>query len=235
MEEERVRFYLQEVYRRLYNAYGPQGWWPGDGAFEVCIGAILTQAASWNNVERAMDNLKMAGVLSPAGLRALPLEELAHLLRPSGYFTVKARKVKAFVEHLSRYNDDLEAFFGKETTVLREELLGIYGIGEETADDILLYAAGKPVFVVDAYTIRIFQRLGLIGERATYRQVQSIFMNHLPPDVPTYNEYHALLVRLGKEVCRKREPLCGACPLLGLCPSGQRACCQTTPPGAQEG
>lgn len=235
MGDAEITALLQEVYRLLYKSYGPQGWWPGDGAFEVCIGAILTQAASWNNVERALNNLKRAGVLSPAALRALPLEELARLLRPSGYFTVKARKVKAFVEHLARYGDDLHAFFAQEATALREELLGIYGVGEETADDILLYAAGKPVFVVDAYTIRIFQRLGLVGERATYRQVQRLFMEHLPADVPTFNEYHALLVRLGKEVCRKREPRCRVCPLLGLCPTGQRASREPPPSLEQKG
>ncbi|GBD11391.1 Endonuclease III [bacterium HR23] len=186
----------------------------------MCIGAILTQSASWRNVERALANLKRAGAFSPSALRAMPLEQLAHLLRPSGYFTVKARKVKAFVEHLARYNDDLNALFAQETHTLREELLGIYGIGEETADDILLYAAGKPVFVVDAYTIRIFHRLGIVGSKARYREVQRLFLEHLPPDVRTFNEYHALLVRLGKEVCRKRQPLCGACPLRDLCPIG---------------
>ncbi|MCS7207200.1 MAG: endonuclease III domain-containing protein [Dehalococcoidia bacterium] len=235
MGTDTLRRLVEEVYQRLYRAYGPQGWWPGDGALEVCIGAILTQAAAWRNVERALGNLKRVGALSPAALRALPLEELARLVRPSGYFTVKARKVKAFVEHLARYNDDLEAFFAQDTQALRAELLGIYGIGEETADDILLYAAGKPVFVVDAYTIRIFQRLGVVGERARYGEVQRLFMEHMPADVVTFQEYHALLVRLGKEVCRKRAPRCGVCPLLDLCPTGRRSLASVTPVSLQSG
>ena len=151
---------LMDVYHRLYQRYGPQHWWPGDGAFEVIIGAILTQSASWTNVDKALDNLKAQGLLEPAALRAVPLDELASLIRPSVYFNAKALKIKAFVEYLGeRYNDDLEALFQRDVHILRPELLSIYGIGEETADDILLYAAGKPVFVMDAYTRRILDRL----------------------------------------------------------------------------
>jgi endonuclease-3 related protein len=221
MGDERVRAFLEEAYRRLYAAYGPQGWWPGEGTFDVCIGAILTQATTWRNAEKALAHLKRAGVLTPAALRALPDEVLASLIRPSVYFTAKARKVKAFVTHLARYGDDLPSFFAKDTATLREELLGIYGVGRETADAILLYAAGRPVFVVDAYTVRILRRWGLVGGRASYDAVQRLFMENLPHDVGVFNEYHALLVRLGKEVCRKREPRCPCCPLVSLCPTGK--------------
>ena len=211
---------MQAVYRRLYQRYGPQHWWPGESRFEVIIGAILTQSAAWGNVERALQNLKAAGVFSAPALRRIGQEELAHLIRPTVYFNVKARKVKAFVNHLVRYDDDLDAFFGQETEELRRELLSIYGIGEETADDILLYAAYKPVFVIDAYTRRILGRLELRPHRSTYSGYQELFHRNLPPDTQLYNEYHALLDRHGVEVCRTR-PLCAQCCLLELCPTGQ--------------
>ena len=151
---------LTDIYDRLLRRYGPQRWWPGDSAFEVIIGAILTQSAAWTNVDKALDNLKANGLMEPTTLRAIPLEELAALIRPSVYFNAKARKLKAFVEHLGdHYDDDLEAMFRRDLQDLRPELLAIYGIGEETADDILLYAANKPVFVMDAYTRRILDRL----------------------------------------------------------------------------
>lgn len=212
---------LQEVYRCLSNRYGPRHWWPGDGPFEVCIGAILTQAAAWPNVEKAIANLKAARAFSPQGLRSLTHEELARLVYPCVYFNVKARKLKAFVEHLGRhYNDDLGVMLSKEAAALRQELLSIYGIGEETADDILLYAAGKPSFVIDAYTRRILGRLGLAPEKDSYRAYQALFHEHLTTDAQLYNEYHALLDHLGKEVCRK-EPLCEQCCLLEVCPTGK--------------
>ncbi|MBI4234563.1 MAG: endonuclease III domain-containing protein [Chloroflexi bacterium] len=221
MEKGGLRARLQEVYDHLYGAYGPQGWWPAETPFEVCIGAILTQSAAWGNVEKALVNLKAAGVFSPSALRATPLERLAELVHPSGYFNAKARKIRAFAEHLgSRYQDDLDAMLAQDTAPLRQELLGIFGIGEETADDILLYAAGKPVFVVDAYTRRITQRLGLTPDTDSYDGFQKLFMRPLPPDPRLFNEYHALLVRHGKEVCRK-EPLCQRCCLLELCRDGQ--------------
>jgi endonuclease-3 related protein len=231
---------LLEVYRRLLRRYGPQGWWPGDGAFEVCVGAILTQNTAWGNVEKAMPRLTEAGVLSVGGLHWLPEAELAELIRSSGYFNTKARKLKAFVGHLyERYHGDLAALLARRPTeALREELLSIHGIGEETADDILLYAAGRPSFVVDAYTRRIVDRLGLRPsvvhpeparpelvegrrrQRDTYQAYRTLFMDALPADTALYNEYHALLVRLGKEVCRKQEPYCGGCPLQGVCETG---------------
>lgn len=216
-----TRARLREVYRRLHEAYGSQHWWPGETPFEVCIGAILTQAASWANVEKGLANLKNAGVFSAKALRETPNEVLARLLYPCGYYNTKARKVKAFVEHLGvRYADDLAAFLARPPEALRGELLGIHGIGEETADDIVLYAAGQPSFVVDAYTRRIFSRLGMADETWPYGRLRALFMDALPRDTALFNEYHALIVRHGKERCRKREPLCGGCALVTLCAFG---------------
>ena len=218
--ELRIARRLLQVIRRLHRFYGPQGWWPGDSPFEVIIGAILTQSASWANVEKALGNLKEAGVLSAAALRSLPLERLAQLIYPSGYYNAKAAKIRAFVSYLALYGDDLRPFFQQELAPLRRELLGIHGIGEETADSIILYAAGKPSFVIDAYTRRIFARLGLAPTQRSYRAFQALFNHHLPADTQLFNEYHALLVRHGKALCRKR-PLCLQCPLLPLCPTGK--------------
>ena len=211
---------LLDIYRRLLDSHGPQHWWPGDSPFEVMVGAILTQAAAWTNVEKAIANLKDAGALSPNALRAMPAEELASLLYPVGYYNSKAKKLKALVEYLGdRYDDDLDAMTRVDALTLRTELLGVYGIGEETADDILVYAGGKPAFVIDAYTRRICARLGLSTERASYGELQRLFVDHLPPDVQLFNEYHALLDRHGKEICKK-EPLCRGCVLQDICAYG---------------
>ncbi len=213
---------LMDVYHRLLVRYGPQSWWPGDSAFEVIVGAILTQSAAWTGVARAIDNLKAAGMLSPAALRAVPIEELAVLIRPSVYFNAKSRKLRAFVEHLGEHHDDdLDAMFRQDVDTLRRELLSIHGIGEETADDILLYAAGKPVFVIDAYTRRIMGRLGITPQVDRYGAYQSMFMDNLPRDEALFNEYHALLDRHGVEACRKRAPQCASCCLLAVCPTGE--------------
>lgn len=214
---------LLDIYGRLFRRYGPQHWWPADGAFEVVIGAILTQSASWDNVDKALANLKARGLLEPAALRAVAQEELATLIMPSVYFNAKARKVKAFLQHLwEHYNGDLEALLERDAHHLREELLSIYGIGEETADDIVLYAANKPVFVIDAYTRRILGRLGLNTTRNAYGSYQAIFMENLPHAAALFNEYHALLDRHGWEACRKSRPACGECCLLDICPTGAR-------------
>ena len=216
---ESLKNRLLDIYGRLYSRYGPQYWWPGDGAFEVIIGAILTQAASWDNVDKALANLKAQGLLEPAALRAVDQEELAGLIRPSVYFNAKAQKVKAFIQHLGEhYNDDLGALLEKDAHHLRQELLSIYGIGEETADDIVLYAANKPIFVIDAYTRRILGRLGLDPTRDTYGSYQAIFMENLSHDANLFNEYHALLDRHGLETCRKGRPACAGCCLLDICP-----------------
>jgi len=208
------------VYDLLLETFGPQHWWPGDSPFEMITGAILTQSAAWTNVEKAIGNLKRASALSPAALRDLPLEELAQLIYPSGYYNAKAAKIKAFVQHLAVYEDDLGRLFATDVPSLRRELLGIHGVGEETADSIILYAAGKPSFVIDAYTRRIFRRLGIAGEADTYGAYRSMFQGHLPADPSLYNEYHALLVKLGKEICQPK-PRCGLCPLHGICPAGK--------------
>lgn len=216
--ESQLRERLWAVYQRLLVCYGPQHWWPGDTPFEVIIGAILTQSAAWGNVEKAINNLKGAGILNPAALRAVSQEDLSRLVYPSGYFNTKAHKIKAFVHYLGeRYHDSLEALFRAEADTLRRELLSVYGIGEETADSILLYAGGKPVFVVDAYTRRILQRLGLAPQQETYAAYQALFRENLPADAGLFNEYHALLVRHGKERCRRRQPATEGCPLRDLC------------------
>jgi endonuclease-3 related protein len=209
------------IYQRLLARYGPQHWWPGDSPFEVIVGAILTQSAAWGNVEKALANLKGEGVLSPQGLYHLPEDRLAQLIYPSGYYNAKARKLKAFVGHLVEvYQGDLDRLLARDVAALRPELLALHGIGQETADSILLYAGAKPVFVIDAYTRRSAARLGLAPAQVSYAALQALFMESLPPQVPVFNEYHALLVRLGKEACRKL-PRCPVCPLLELCPTGQ--------------
>ena len=212
--------HLLEVYQRLHQRYGPQRWWPGEGPFETILGAILTQNTSWGNVERALSNLKAAQAMSPQRLRELPLDVLANLIRPSGYFNTKARKLKAFARHLGeRHNDDLGALLAQEPEALRRELLSIYGIGEETADDIILYAAKLPSFVIDSYTRRILLRLGVVPDRDRYSAFQALFHENLYPDTEMFNEYHALLDRHAKETCQ-RPPLCVKCCLLTLCPTG---------------
>ena len=222
---------LPEVFDRLYRQYGPQHWWPGDSPLEVILGAILTQFTAWTNVEKALTNLKNAGVMSIEALRDIPGECLAVLLRPSGTFNTKARKVKALINYLSEnHGGDLGSLLSREPAVLRRELLSIYGIGEETADDILIYAAGAPFFVIDAYTRRIVQRLGLAPEQQSYHAYQNLFHRHLPRDATLYNEYHALLDRHAKETCRVR-PLCAGCCLVELCPTGQSAYVDTSPGG----
>jgi endonuclease III related protein len=211
--KDRRHSLLTDIYQCLFQFYGPQRWWPAKTPFEVIVGAILTQSAAWSNVEKGIENLRQAGKLSPEALRELPQDELATLIYSCGYYNAKARKLKAFVEWLGDNNDDsLEKLFRQDIVTLRPQLLGIYGIGEETADSILLYAGNKPVFVIDAYTRRIIDRLGLSPEEKRYADYQSLFMQNLPADAALYNEYHALLVKLAKETCRP-QPACGQCCL----------------------
>jgi endonuclease-3 related protein len=210
-----IKEVLLEIYRRLLSAYGPQGWWPGDSAFEVAVGAILTQATNWKNAARAIANLKRAGALSPEGLWRLPAAEIAELIRPAGYFNQKAKRLRAFLE-LVREHDGLEGLFSLPIEELRERLLAVPGIGPETADSIVLYAAEKPSFVIDAYTRRILSRLGLIQGDEGYAELKRLFEENLPRDTGLYKEYHALLVRHGKVHCRAR-PRCGGCPLGDMC------------------
>ena len=218
-----MRQQLRDVYQRLLRRYGPQHWWPGDSWFEVMVGAVLTQAAAWTNVEMAIASLKAAGALSPEAIRAIDEKELARLVYSSGYYNAKARKLKALAQFIGRrYDDDVEAMRDRDTETLREELLGVHGIGEETADDILLFALGRPVFIIDGYTRRLFYRLRLAPERAPYSSYQSIFTDSLPADPDLFNEYHALIVHHAARVCRKR-PQCEGCCLLEVCPTGSEA------------
>ncbi len=208
---------LLEIFERLFRRYGPRHWWPAETPFEVCVGAILTQNTSWVNVEKAIANLKRAKLLSPRALRDIPVERLAEVIRPAGFFNVKAKRLKGFIDWLFTCCDgSLERLFAGEWRSLREELLAVPGIGPETCDAILLYAGGKPSFVVDAYTRRLFAGLGLIREGAGYEELRSLFMENLPADPVLFNEYHALIVEHGKEHCRKR-PRCAGCSLHMLC------------------
>jgi endonuclease III related protein len=212
---------LMQIYQRLFDAFGPQHWWPGDGRFEMIVGAILVQNTSWENVKKALDNLRDADLMEPKALYAVPLEELEELIRPAGYFRVKAKRLRSMVQFLvERYDGSLDAAFGADVGTLREELLSVHGVGPETADSILLYAGGLPIFVVDRYTHRIIARHGWIGFDADYFTVQDYFQSGLPDDAPLFNEYHALLVHLGKHFCRKSNPNCTECPLAEMLPPG---------------
>ena len=215
------RALIAGVFDRLLAAYGPQGWWPADSPFEMIVGAILVQAVAWRNVEGTMAKLKEAGALSPAALRRIPEPELAHLCYSCGYHNAKARKLKAFAERLGEHGDDLGAWLAGPTEAVREDLLSIHGVGPETADSILLYAAGKPAFVIDAMTRRIVDRLGVSLAGRAYADYQRLFEANLPPDAAVYNEYHALLVALAKRHCVKREPRCGGCRVADLCATGR--------------
>jgi endonuclease III related protein len=206
------------VYRLLLRRFGHSGWWPGDTPFEVCLGAILTQNTAWTNVEKALARVRAAGRLSFDGLRGLPRGRLEALLRPSGTYRIKARRVRAFLSFIeSRHGGRVEAMASCEPRVLRRQLLEVDGIGPETADSIALYAAGHPLFVVDAYTRRVFGRLGLLRGGEPYDVVQRFFHRRLPSDPGLFNDYHAQIVRLAKEHCRT-VPRCPSCPLEEVCP-----------------
>jgi endonuclease-3 related protein len=215
---------LREAYRRLRRHFGHQHWWPGDTPFEVCVGAILTQNTSWSNVERAIANLKRADVLDPSRLHAVPPQQLAEMLRPTGYFNVKARRLRAFLAVLVEdFGADLHALFVGDTPAVRTRLLAIKGIGPETADSMLLYAGGHLSFVVDAYTRRIFSRHGWCAADASYDDLQHLCtasLNQPPPGrrLDYWQDYHAQLVIVGKDFCRARKPRCEACPLRALLP-----------------
>jgi len=204
---------LLEMFQRLLSHFGPQNWWPADTPLEVMIGAILTQNTSWTNVEKAISNLKEKGLISLERLLSLPAKDLAEIIRPAGYYNIKTKRLKNLLTFIAgQYDGDLVRFFNQETDVIREGLLSVNGVGHETADSIVLYAANRPLFVVDAYTHRIMSRHELAPEEATYHDIQSLFMDHLPEDVSLYNEFHALMVLTGKDYCR-RNPLCRDCPL----------------------
>ncbi len=215
---------LQDIYARLYSHFGPQHWWPQhNGAFEIILGAILTQNTAWTNVEKALANLKRAGLLNPSRLHRSRGSRIARLVRPSGYFNLKAKKLQAFTRFLfDKHRGSLRHLLALDADKLRAELLAVYGIGAETADSIILYAAHKPIFVVDAYTRRVFARLGIAThENASYAEWQLLFHANLPRDVQMFNEYHALVVALGKKVCKKSKPSCAECPLREICPTAK--------------
>ena len=212
---------LMQVYQRLLDAFGPQHWWPAQSPFEVLVGAVLVQNTNWQNVEKAIDNLRQADLLEPHALYAVPPEELEPLIRPAGYFRLKAGRLRNLLQFLvERYDGSLAAMFRTDPATLRAELLAIRGIGPETADSILLYAGGLPIFVVDTYTHRVFARHGWIGFDADYHAIQDYFHGGLPDDAALYNEYHALLVHLGKHYCHKSQPNCRDCPLADMLPAG---------------
>ncbi len=219
MDNQSVSQTLLNIYHQLMTRYGPQYWWPAKEPFEIIVGAILTQSAAWGNVEKAIANLKSAGALSPEALRRLALNDVATLVHPCGYYNAKALRLKSFAYWLGEhFNDNLSKLFASDINYLRQLLLSVHGIGQETADSIILYAANKPIFVIDAYTRRITNRIGLAPDSNSYSAYQSLFMNNLPADVKLFNEYHALLVCLAKDVCRK-HPLCQQCCLNNICQS----------------
>lgn len=208
--------YLQNMYEVLEEHFGNLYWWPGETPFEIAVGAILTQNTNWKNVERAIGQLKSQGILSPEALLKANDDRVAELIRPSGYYNVKTKRLKAFLYFLEReYAGSMDRMFEADLRTLRKKLLRIYGIGEETADSILLYAGNKPIFVVDGYTRRILERHGLIDKDWSYGQIQELYMSHLPESTNLYNQYHALLVMTGKHFCKK-TPLCIDCPLQNM-------------------
>ena len=204
---------LLTIYDTLLGFFGEQGWWPADTPFEVVVGAVLTQNTAWRNVERAIENLKGEALLTPMGLQGVDESRLAELIRPAGYYNVKARRLKNLIEFLAgEYGGDLSKIFTEPLATLRGKLLAVKGIGPETADSILLYAGEKPIFVIDAYTRRILSRHGMIADEASYGDIQDLFMRNLPQNVALYKEYHALFVQLAKTFC-KTTSHCAGCPL----------------------
>ncbi|GAU09933.1 endonuclease III domain-containing protein [Desulfoplanes formicivorans] len=205
---------LMNMYGAMLDKLGPSHWWPGETPFEIAVGAILTQNTNWSNVAKAIANLKHAGVMDAATMYALSLEELAEMIRPAGYYRLKSKRLHhflAFLRSSCRFNMDL--LRSRDMDQLRSALLGVHGIGPETADSILLYALEQPTFVVDAYTARICHRHGLVPEEISHEELRAFFMDVLTPDIRLFNEFHALLVRVGKDWCKKSKPLCASCPL----------------------
>lgn len=204
---------LMEMYHLMLNHFGPQHWWPAADALEMMVGAILTQNTSWKNVEKAIKNLKKRSILNIRALHSISVPELAEEIRPAGYFNIKAARLKNLINFIvERYNGDVSMLLTEKTDILREGLLSIRGVGSETADSILLYAVGRPIFVIDSYTHRILNRHGLADDQASYHELQELFMDNLAEDTGLFNEFHALIVGIGKQYCR-RKPLCGKCPL----------------------
>jgi endonuclease-3 related protein len=197
----------------LLEYFGPQHWWPGDTDLEILIGAVLTQNTNWNNVEKAIYNLKTANLISLCELHSIPISALADMIRPAGYYNVKAKRLKNLINFIAdKYKLDISLLQEEDTMTIRKGLLSVNGIGPETADSILLYVVNRPVFVIDAYTHRIMSRHGMIADQVTYQELQDLFQDNLSEDTALYNEFHALMVKTGKEYCKKR-PYCEECPL----------------------
>lgn len=211
--------FLYNIYNKLYEFWGPQHWWPAETKFEMVIGAILAQNISWNSVEKAICNLKRASILSIEGILQTSDEKLAELIKPAGYYNQKTKRLKEFCNFLKReFNSDLEKLFALDISSLRQILLSQKGIGFETADSIILYGAEKPIFVVDSYTKRFFYRLGLIeSEKISYNDLQAIIMANLTPQTKFFNEFHALIVKHCKEICKSKKPICNKCCLRSIC------------------
>jgi len=206
--------FVRKAYRILLKELGPQNWWPAQTKWEVVIGVILTQNTNWKNVERAIENLNSKGLIDIEKLANASLKDISEAIRPSGYYNQKAKKLKHISTYIKeKYNGNLENFYDKSLEGLRCELISIWGIGKESADSIILYSAEKPIFVVDTYTLRILKRHNVIDENTGYDEVQSLFMESLDKDVNVYNEYHALLVNIGKNYCTKNKPNCELCVL----------------------
>lgn len=203
-----------DIYRLLFSHYGPQRWWPADSFLEMLVGAVLTQNTNWKNVEKALESLKQAEMLSLEALSAVSMDELAQLIRPAGYYNLKSKRLKNLLQLIAdEYGGDLQKLQDDDLQSSRKKLLGVKGIGEETADSILLYGCSHPIFVIDTYTHRVFSRHNLVEEESTYADMQQSFMDSLPSNAQLFNEYHALIVRTAKDYCRKSKPLCDACPL----------------------
>jgi len=205
---------FHEIYHKLYQTFGPQHWWPGKTPLEIAIGAILTQNTNWGNVEKAIDNLKKQNALSARVIHKMPVRLLSELIRPTGYFNIKAKRLKSFIDFLMNdYHGSMKKMKNEYLYLLREKLLSINGIGPETADSIILYALEKPVFVIDTYTKRVLSRHEIMNHEKSYDEFQELFYSALEKDVKLFNEYHALFVRVGKTFCKKKKPLCELCPL----------------------
>ncbi|GAB4114936.1 MAG: endonuclease III domain-containing protein [Candidatus Caldatribacteriota bacterium] len=212
--KKQIQNLLLKIYQSLYDYFGPLNWWPGDTTWEIVVGAVLTQNTNWNNVVKAIQNLKRENLLKPDALYKVEENRLADLIKPSGYYNIKTKRLKNLVNFVfDEYQGSEDLMFKEESVILREKLLSIKGIGPETADSILLYAGNKPFFVVDAYTRRIFSRHKLIPKGATYKQIQDFFSLNLEPEVALFNEFHAQIVMLGKTVCKNNQPNCVVCPL----------------------
>ena len=209
---------IETLYEAMLSALGPSYWWPGESPLEIAVGAVLTQNTNWSNVEKAMDRLKQSRLLDCEALSNVSLAELSEIIRPAGYHNIKAKRLKNLISWLREFDCDFESIGKKDVYEVRSSLLNVNGVGPETADSIILYAMNMPTFVVDAYTARIFHRHGLIHEDVDYHELQSLCVDALPEDVAVYNECHALIVRIGKEWCKKKAGLCGVCPLSPLLP-----------------